>query len=101
MMRGMSSPGSTTMASWEVSSPRMEQLHWRGPTGDDFVDHLFILEAAGICLSNLCRLAGKGTVLFAACYGNFPYGGETAKQIPFGNDRQKNESGSTPTSALL
>ncbi len=30
---GMSSPGSTTMASREVSSPRMEQLHWSGPTG--------------------------------------------------------------------
>ena len=32
-MREMSSPGSTTMASREVSSPRMEQLHWSGPTG--------------------------------------------------------------------
>ena len=31
-MREMLSPGSTTMASREVSSPRMEQLHWRGPT---------------------------------------------------------------------
>ena len=32
-IRGMSSPGSMTMASCEVSSPRMEQLHWRRPTG--------------------------------------------------------------------
>ena len=29
----MSSPGSMTMASRVVSSPMMEQLHCRGPTG--------------------------------------------------------------------
>src|ERR1019366_392577 len=32
MMRGMSAPGSTTMASPDASSPRMEQLHCSGPT---------------------------------------------------------------------
>ena len=32
-MRRTSSPGSTTMASPEASSPRMEQLHCSAPTG--------------------------------------------------------------------
>ena len=35
----MSSPGSMTMASREISSPMIEQLHCKGPTGEDFVDH--------------------------------------------------------------
>src|SRR5438270_205884 len=45
-MRGMSSPGSTTMASREVSSPRMEQLHWRGPTG--MVSRIMIFSGLGL-----------------------------------------------------
>src|ERR1039458_1243017 len=32
-MRGISSPGSTTMASPDASSPRMEQLHCSAPAG--------------------------------------------------------------------
>src|SRR5580765_1414565 len=32
-MRSASSPGSMTTASFVASSTRIEQLHWRGPTG--------------------------------------------------------------------
>src|ERR1700728_550082 len=48
----MLSPGSTTMASPEVSSPRMVQLHWSGPTGK--VSRIMVLLSANIVRAHAC-----------------------------------------------